>query len=67
MAKELILTAEQQKKMKALLLKKELEKIEMKKQRMAKKAKHEADMKAIFTPDQFKRWKENKAKAKKKR
>ena len=66
MTKEFILTVDQQKKMKALLLKRELEKVEMRKKRMARKAKMEAEMKAILTPEQFTKWKENRAKKKKK-
>ncbi len=53
MTKELVLTTEQQSKVKALLLKREQERQERMKEEKIRREKMDADLKAILTPDQY--------------
>ncbi len=53
MADELVLTAEQQTKVKALILKREQERQERMKEEKMRREKMDADLKAILTPEQY--------------
>lgn len=67
LTKELALTADQQTKVKAIVLERESE---MKKDREAAKAnrdKHDAEMKAVLTPDQYQKFEAKKAEMEQKR
>lgn len=56
MTKDLVLTADQQAKMKALILKNEQEREARKKEEKARKEKMHAEMKAILTAEQYKKF-----------
>lgn len=65
MTKELVLTADQQTKMKALILKNEQEREARKKEEKARREKMHAEMKAILTPEQFKKFEQKREEKKK--
>jgi Spy/CpxP family protein refolding chaperone len=61
MTKELVLTADQQTKMKALLFKHEQEREARMKEEKARMEKTDMDIKAILTPDQYQKYEQKKA------
>jgi Spy/CpxP family protein refolding chaperone len=60
MTKELVLTADQQTKMKALILKREKEREERMKEEKARMDKMDAEIKAILTPEQYQKFEQKK-------
>ena len=61
MTKELVLTADQQTKMKALLLKHEQDREARMKEEKARMEKTDAEIKAILTPEQYQKYEQKKA------
>jgi periplasmic protein CpxP/Spy len=64
MTKELVLTADQQAKMKAIILKREQEREARMKEEKLRMEKLEADIKAILTPEQFQKFEQKKSETK---
>jgi periplasmic protein CpxP/Spy len=64
MTKELVLTADQQAKMKAIILKREQERESRMKEEKLRIEKLEADIKAILTPEQFQKFEQKRTETK---
>ena len=64
MTKEFLLTADQQTKMKALISKREKEREERMKEEKARMEKYDAEIKAILTPEQYRKFEQKKSEMK---